>query len=171
MGHIMKKSQPRDTIQGGTMNMLNKVLILGLAVLAAAAWTIPSFATEAIQGTVGNVSAADGPLLNPVGFRIWSALSGGVKVINNNTGSCVNVRCIRTYVSNAILAPGGFIGSQENPGPYNNDPQNQPFYELADASMNDAAGNHIGYFGVAGVTADVTSGTGSLLAAGCAGTP
>src|SRR5438552_5910185 len=172
MDHIMKKSEPRDTIQGGTMNMRNKVLILGLAVLAAAAWAAPSFANLAIQGAVGNVSATDGAALgqtsgacNPngttcVGFRIWSALTGGVTGVNVNTGSCTNVRCLRTYLTNALLSPGGYNSNQENTSPYNADAQNQPFYELVDASMNDAAGNHIGFFGVSGITADVSAAQG-----------
>src|SRR5437867_11929055 len=98
----MKKSEPRDTFQGGTMNMHKKAFILGLAVLAAAMWAAPSFAAQAINGAVGEVSNADGPALSClgancctqptcVGFRIWSAFSGGATpttTINANTASC-----------------------------------------------------------------------------------
>ena len=150
---------------------MRRELVLGLAALASLRLSAPSFAAEAIRGSVAEFSSTDGHAIEPIGFRIWSALPGGTTLdINFNTGSCTNMRCMRTYVSNAILNPGGFIGNQENTVPYNSDAADQPFYELADASMNDGAGNHIGYFGVAGVTADVTSGTGSFLAAGCAGT-
>src|SRR5207247_8162302 len=86
-----------------------------------------------------------------------------------NVASCVNTRCMRTYVTNTNLNPGGFVGNAENTGVYNSDAQAQPFYELVDGSMNESAGNHIGYFGVSGVSADNLAGTGSFLVAGCTG--
>lgn len=151
------------------MNMRKKVLILGLAVLAAAAWTAPSFAARGIQGAVGQVSSSDGAALGQVGFRIWSAQPGGTTLtINQNTASCVNVRCMRAYNSSTLLG-GGYVSNQEATQVYNADAQAQPFYLLADASMNDAGGNHIGYYGVSGVSADNIAGAGSFLAAGCAG--
>ena len=92
------------------MSMLRKTLMLGLALLAAAAWAAPSFANLAIQGAVGQVSAEDGAALAPsIGFRIWSASPGGVTDVNLNVTSCTNVRCIRTYLTNALLDPGGYI--------------------------------------------------------------
>lgn len=129
-------------------------------------------AARAIQGSVGEVTQADATALGTVGFRIWSGLAGGETNVNDNTSSCRNVRCMRSFIVNSTLAfpgapgGGGYVGNQEATQVYNSDAQPQPFYELADASMNPGAGNHIGYFGVAGVTAD-NSGVGSFLAQDC----
>lgn len=127
------------------------------------------FAARAIQGTVGQVSAADAAALGQVGFRIWSALPGGTTDFNRNVTSCRNVRCLRSYVTNTTLAPGGYVGNPEATQVYNGDIPDQPFYELVDSSMHDAAANHIGFYGVSGVAANGT-GIGNFLAAGCAGT-
>jgi hypothetical protein len=78
-------------------------------------------------------------------------------------------RCIRNYITNTSLDPGGYICNQESTQVYNGDLPDQPFYELVDASMSDATGDHIGYFGVAGSTAN-NSGIGNFLSAGCTGT-
>lgn len=148
-------------------NRLELLCVMG-TVLLGSALAAPSFAARAIQGTVAEVPPADGAALGQIGFRIWSALPGGTTGINNNVASCRDLRCIRTYITNTTLNPGGYVGNQEATQVYNGDLPDQPFYELTDASMNDTAGNHIGYYGVAGVAAS-NAGIGSFLAAGCAG--
>ena len=156
------------------MNMQRKLFIIGLLALVAVAGAAPLYAARAIQGSVGEVTTADGAALGTVGFRIWSALPGGTTVFNNNVASCRNVRCIRSFVANTNLAApgatggGGYVGNAEATNAYNNDAQDSPFYELVDASMNDATGNHIGYFGVSGVTA-ANAGVGQFLTQVCSG--
>lgn len=146
-------------------------LLASAAALFALMLPSTAFAARAIRGAVGQVTPTDGAALGSVGFRIWSALPGGTTTaINNYTASCRNVRCIRAFITNTSLNPGGYIGNQESTGPYNGDTQEQPFYELVDASMLDAAGNHIGYFGVAGVTTN-NVGVGNALLPGCGTTP
>ena len=149
--------------------LFGAVLILG-AVLGP-----PSFAARPIQGAAGEVTVPDAAALGAVvGWRIWSALPGGTTAINNNTASCRNVRCIRSFVTNTALAApgatggGGFVSNQEATQVYNDDQQDQPFYLLADASMNDATGSHIGFFGVSGVTAN-NAGVGQFLTQVCSG--
>lgn len=150
------------------MNMRKKLAVLTLTAVAVAVTAAPSFAARSIQGSVGEVSGSDGAALGTVGFRIWSAMSGGETNFNDNVASCRNLRCLRTYITNTNLAPGGYVGNSEATQVYNGDAVDQPFYELVDASMNDGAGNHIGYFGVSGVTTD-NSGVGEFLKAGCPG--
>jgi hypothetical protein len=87
------------------------------------------------------VTPADGAALGSVGFRIYSGLPGGETNTNDNTASCRNVRCPRPYITNVTLDPGGYVSNQESSF-YNGDVQDQPFYELVDASMNDATGCH-----------------------------
>ena len=127
-------------------------------------------AARSIQGSVAEVSAVDGTVLGPVGFRIWSAQPGGETNFNDNVASCRNLRCIRNYVTNSNLAPGGYISHQESTQVYNGDQAEQPFYELVDASMNDATGDHIGFYGVAGVTTN-NSGVGCFLCPSCDDAP
>lgn len=151
------------------MNMRKKLLILGVVAIAVTALSAPAFAIRAIQGAVGEVSALDGAALGSVGFRIWSAFPGGESNINDNVASCRNVRCMRTYIVNTTLNPGGYVGNQENTSPYNGDVADQPFYMLADAEMNRSTGQHICYYGVGGVSAN-TAGVGAFLGDGCPGT-
>lgn len=154
------------------MNMRKKILILGVMAVAAAAWAVPAFAARPIQGAVGEVSAADGPALGSVGFRVWSAMPGGETNVNDNVVSCRNVRCIRTFTTLAALAApgaaggGGYVGNQEGTGAYNADAAEQPFYMLADADMNAGGGNHICYWGVSGVVTN-NSGVGGFLPDDC----
>jgi hypothetical protein len=154
------------------MNMQKKIFVIGLLALVAVAGAVPLYAARPIQGAVGEVTTADGAALGTVGFRIWSALPGGTTVFNNNLASCRNVRCIRSFVTNTNLASpgapggGGYVGNAEATNAYNADAQDAPFYELADASMADATGNHIGYYGVSGVTAN-NAGTGQFLTQTC----
>lgn len=154
------------------MNMQKKIFIIGLLALVAAAGVAPSFAARVMQGTVGEVTTADAAALGTVGFRTWSALPGGTTVFNNNTASCRMVRCIRSFVTNTSLAApgapggGGYVGNQESTGVYNSDAQDSPYYELADASMSDTTANHIGYYGVSGVTAN-NAGVGTFLTQAC----
>lgn len=150
------------------MNMRKKIFTLGLMAVVAAAWAAPSFAARPIQGAVGEVSGADAAALGQVGFRIYSGLSGGESNVNDNVSSCRNLRCIRSYVTNATLAPGGYVGNAEATQVYNSDLADQPMYLLVDASMNALAGNHIGYYGVSGVTANA-AGVGNFLAGDCSG--
>lgn len=152
------------------MRNVIRVLGAGVAGLIALSVVNPSFGARAIQGSVGEVSTTDALALGSVGFRIWSALPGGTTLtINNNVPSCRNLRCPRNYVTNTTLNPGGYVGNQEATQVYNGDKQDTPFYMLVDASMNHGAANHIGFWGVAGVTAN-NFGIGSLLADACGGT-
>lgn len=154
------------------MNGRRIIRILVTGSLLAAAGIAPSFAARAIQGAVGEVSVADGAALGSVGFRIWSALPSGTTAVNQNTASCRGVRCIRGYITNVVLGSpsqpsgGGYVGNQEATQVYNGDLPDQPYYELVDADMNHGAGNHIGYYGVAGVTAN-NAGIGNFLARDC----
>lgn len=154
------------------MNMRKKILTLGLMAVVVAAWAAPSFAARPIQGTVGEVTAADAAALGQVGFRVWSAMVGGESNVNDNVSSCRNVRCLRNFVANASLAApgapggGGYVGNQEATQVYNGDIPDQPFYMLADANMATGGGNHIGFWGVTGVTAN-NSGVGSHLTQDC----
>ena len=146
-------------------------LIVSIGALVVLFSAVPVFAIRSIQGAVGEVTTADGAALGAVGFRIWSALPGGANVINPNLASCRNVRCIRSFITNTMLASpgavggGGYIGNQESTA-VNNDKQDQPFYELVDAAMAGATANHIGYFGVSGVTAN-NEGVGNFLGVDC----
>ena len=156
------------------MKILRFVQCALFVVCLATFSSVPIFAARAVQGAVGEVSTADAAALGEVGFRIWSALPGGTSAVNNNVASCRNIRCIRSFVTNSTLAGpgapggGGYVGNSEATNAYNADAQESPFYELADASMNDTSGSHIGYFGVAGVAAN-NAGVGAFLADGCAG--
>ena len=149
----------------------NAALFVALLVFMAV-WATPLFAARAIQGSVGEITVADAAALGPIGFQIWSAQPGGTTVINNNTASCRMVRCIKSFVTIASLASpgapggGGYVANQEATQVYNSDLQDQPFYMLADASMNNATPSHIGFFGVSGVTAN-NAGLGQHLAQQC----
>ena len=146
-----------------------KLTILGIMAVLAITMFAPSFGARAISGAIANVSAADGATIAPVGFRVYSALPGGETNINDNTASCRNMRCMRGYSTNALLQPGGFITQQEATRVWNGDIPDQPFYYLADACLNDSATNHIGWYAVAGVTAN-NSGIGNFLMSGCPST-
>lgn len=148
---------------------MRRKAILAAALAAALFASGRALAARKVQGTVGEVSVVDAAALGSVGFRIWSALPGGTTLtVNNNVTSCRGVRCIRGYVTQTNLNPGGYIGNPEATQVYNGDLPDQPFYELADASMNDPAANHIGYYGVSGVTAN-NAGIGDIFSAGCTG--
>jgi hypothetical protein len=126
----------------------------------------PAHGARQIQGSVGQVTQADGAALGQVGFRIFSALPGGETNINDNNSSCRNVRCLRNYITNSNLNPGGYVGNAEATQVYNGDLDDQHFYELVDANMNNNAANHIGYYGVSGVTTN-HDGVGSFLVQNC----
>jgi hypothetical protein len=150
---------------------MKRTLWVAAAVLTAATGLFtgrPALAARAIQGTVGEVTAADAAALGAVGFRVWSALPGGETNINDNVSSCRNLRCIRNYVTNSNMSPGGYVGPAEATQAYNDDAQDSHFYMLVDASMGSGTANHIGFWGVAGVTAN-NSGIGSFLADACSG--
>ena len=152
------------------MIMRKRLLILGLMAVLVLAGSAPSYAARAISGAIGNVSAADGALLSgKVGFRIYSGLPGGESNINDNTFSCRNVRCMRSYSTNPTLQPGGFVANMEGTQVYNGDLPNQPYYLLADACLNDAAANHIGFYAIGGVAGN-NSGIGNHLSSGCPAT-
>ena len=146
-------------------------LCVAVAILTLLAAT-PELAARPVQGAVGEVTTADGAALGPVGFRIWSAMPGGTTAINNNVASCRMVRCIKSFVTNATLASpgatggGGYVGHADGTNAYNDRAEEQPFYELVDVSMNDSGTNHIGYYGVSGVTANEL-GVGSFLSEQC----
>jgi hypothetical protein len=154
---------------------MRKIRIMSLVLALAAAWAMPAFAARPIQGAVGEVTTADAAALGTVGWRIWSALPGGTTVFNNNVASCRNVRCIRSFVTNATLAApgapggGGYVSNAEATNAYNADAQEQPFYLLADADMSHATVNHIAFYGVSGVTAN-NAGLGQFLARDCGAT-
>lgn len=150
------------------MNMRKKIFVFVIMAMVAAIGIAPSFGFRAIQGAVGTVSAASGAALGPVSFRIWSAMPGGTTVFNQNTSSCRNICCMQNYISNALLQPGGYVSNQEATQVYNADLPDQPFYELVDGATNNSGGNHVGYYGVAGVIAN-NAGVGEFLSAGCPG--
>jgi hypothetical protein len=143
------------------------ILILMMLAFAVATSIAPAFGARPIQGSVGNVTAADGAALGPVGCRSYSALPGGETNVNDNIASCRNIRCgPKNYITNATLDPGGYICGQDATQVYNGDLPDQPYYELVDGNMNDATGDHIAFFGVAGVCGN-NSGVGNFLAADC----
>ena len=151
---------------------MRKIGTMSLVLAIGAAWAMPALAARAIQGAVGEVTTANGAALGAVGWRIWSALPGGTTVFNNNTASCRNMRCIRSFITNTTLAApgapggGGYVSNQEATQVYNDDAQEQPFYLLADADMSHATANHIAFYGVSGVTAN-NAGVGQFLARDC----
>jgi hypothetical protein len=160
-----------------TKHNCRALVVASVAVMAfVELWVSPpiALAARAIQGMVGEVTVDDGAALGPVGFRVYSALPGGQTWINQNVSSCRNVRCIRSFLTNATLAApgapggGGYVGNSEATQVYNSDIADQPFYELVDADMNGNAGNHILYYGVSGTTAN-NVGLGSPVAHGCPG--
>jgi hypothetical protein len=146
------------------INPSNAGAVVTMAAFLGFAASGLALGARSIQGSVGQVTQADAAALGPVGFRIFSALPGGETNFNDNVSSCRNLRCIRTYVTNSNLDPGGYVGNAEATQVYNGDLVDQHFYELVDANMNDLAGNHIAFFGV--VTAN-GSGIGNFILPGC----
>lgn len=159
---------------GRRMKGMRRAVTLVLALLLLTAGR--TFAERAVQGAVGEVSEADGAALGQVGFRIWS-LTGGLNCtpdyhINCNTAPCRDIRCVKSYRVDALLASpgspggGGYVGNQEKSTGNGFGGSPISVYQLVDASMNDGAGNHIGFYGVAGVTAD-DGNSGTHVGAGC----
>lgn len=130
-----------------------------------------SFGAHAVQGAVGNVTAADAADLKDVACRSWS--TSDVTVNANQRGAnpqCVNARCPRTYNKNPMLEPGGYICPGEDTIAYSADKDNQVFYLLTDAQSFGDSCRHVGYYAVQGVVARSEAPVaGDFRQAGCTG--
>ncbi len=150
--------------------MIRTSVSMGLAAVLGVAWVAPGFSAQAIQGAVGNVSTADGSALaGTAACRVYSLQDTTINA--NFGGSCLNNRCLRFYVVNSLLQPGGYICQGENTAAYASDQDNQIFYELVDGEVNAGAPEHIAFYGVQGQIASnaVLANPGDFRQPGCPG--
>jgi len=152
--------------------MLKKIALLGLTVALGAALSVPVFAANAIQGSVGNITVADAAALgstagdprNPA-CRVYS-ISGADAGINANTPTCLGIRCARNY--NA--ANSAYFCNTENTAGYNLDSDAQTFYEITDGEVNPGACNHAAFYSAQGqVASSAGNPLGDFRTSGCPG--
>src|SRR5262245_29979025 len=139
--------------------MMKKCAVLGL-IAALAAVAAPIYADTFIQGAVRTIPvAASSALSGTVGCRVYSIGGNGspsVPTINANTPFCLNIRCIRTFNTNALFGGAGFGGyncNSESTGPYApppGEPSDMTFYNLIDAEMGGGSPDHVAYYVVQG---------------------
>jgi hypothetical protein len=152
------------------MIMLKRIALLGLMVTLGAVLAAPVFAAQLIQGSVGNITAAQNTdLAGSVACRVWS-VSGADTGINNNTPTCTNNRCLRTYATATFYQPGGYLCNGEGTAAYNADADNQTFYELIDGQVAAGACNHAAFYAAQGQIARSAAGAqGDFRQEGCPG--
>src|SRR5262249_17160662 len=156
--------------------MPRRFAVAGL-VAALAAVVGPIHADTVLQGAVRQIPISEVPAFGPVGCRLYQ-VSNPLTVINGNTPACTNLRCVRTFSTNALFGGPGFGGfncNQESTGVYApppTEPSNQTYYNLIDAEVNPGTCNHIAFYAVQGQSANnlTTDNAGDARAAGCAGT-
>jgi len=176
----MSRNYQTDKLKRGRMTMLKRFAILGL-IAALAAVAAPIYADTVLQGAVRMIPTADQPSLSSVGCRYYSIGGNGspsVPTINANTPTCINDRCIRTFVTAAIFGGAGFGGyncNQESTGVYGPpaaEPSDMTYYNLIDAEVGAGTPNHIAYYAVQGQLANnnTTGNAGDARALNCAGT-
>src|SRR5262249_20614016 len=143
--------------KGGVMP--KRVAILAFLCILTAA-VAPLQADTVVQGSVRGIPTADNAAIaGTVGCRVYQ-VTGPVTTINANTPQCINIRCLRTFSTNAIFGGaglGGYNCNQESTGTYGpppTEPSNQTFYELVDAEANAGTCNHIAYYAVQGQSAN-----------------
>src|SRR4029453_16428305 len=135
------------------MIMLKKIALVGVLVALVAAVSAPAFAAQVVQGSVRNVSPATNSLVaGTAACRVYS-VSGADIGINNNTTTCANMRCPRTFATATFFGTGGYRCNQENTAAYNGDADGQTFYELIDAEAGAGTCNHVAFYAVQGMAA------------------
>jgi len=127
---------------------------------------------QVIQGSTRGITPADNTAFGGTFACRNYSVAGTDLGTNNNTPECQDIRCPRSYNTNAVFGLGGYRCNQENTAPYNGDQDDQAFYELVDGEVNAGTCNHIAYYAVQGQKASSTVlvNVGDDRQVGCPGT-